>query len=142
MLQVAAELADGAHPFLATPEHTNRAREILGDGGLLAVEQGVILDPPEQAHELARDNLSRFLEWPNYRRHFERLGFGDTDFTDGGNNRLLNSVFVIGDQTAVQERIQEHLDAGADHVCLQIVTNDMDEEMNAYRHLAPAVRLS
>ena len=82
------------------------------------------------------------MEWPNYRRHFERLGFGDTDFAGGGSNRLLNSVFVIGDQAAVQERIQEHLDAGADHVCLQIVTNDMDEEMNAYRHLAPAVRLS
>ena len=132
MLQVAAELADGAHPFLATPE----------DRGLLAVEQGVILGSPEQAHEVARENISRFLEWPNYRRHFERLGFDDTDFADGGSNRLLNSVFVIGDQTAVQERIQEHLDAGADHVCLQIVTNDMDEETNAYRHLAPAVRLS
>ena len=141
MLQVAAELADGAHPFLATPEHTNRARNILGVGALLAVEQGVVLGPPEEAREAARENISRFLEWPNYRRHFERLGFGDTDFASGGSDRLLNAVFAFGDQAAVQERIQEHLDAGADHVCLQIVTNDMDAEMSAYRHLAPAMEI-
>ena len=141
MLQLAAELSDGAHPFLATPEHTNNARETLGTDKLLAVEQGVIVGIPEQAHAVARDNLSRYLAWPNYRRHFERLGFNEADFADGGSDRLINAVFVVGDEVAVQRRVQEHLDAGADHVCLQVVTPDMGEELNVYRRLAQAIPL-
>ena len=141
MLRVAAELSDGAHPFLTTPEHTHSARETLGVDGLLAVEQGVVLGAPEQGHSAARDNLSRYLSWPNYRRHFERLGFNETDFADGGSDRLIDAVFVIGTEVDVQRRVQEHLDAGADHVCLQVVTPEIDEELRVYRRLAHAIPL-
>jgi len=141
MLEVAAEFADGAHPFLTTAEHTLTAREALGPDKLLAVEQGVILGSDAEARSSARENLTRFLAWPNYRRHFERLGFDESDFADGGSDRLIDAVFAIGDEEAVERRVQEHLDAGADHVCLQIVTNDMDEELTVYRRIAQSVTL-
>jgi probable F420-dependent oxidoreductase len=141
MLDVAAEFADGAHPFLTTAEHTHSARRTLGPDKLLAVEQGVILGTDHDARAAARENLTRFLAWPNYRRHFERLGFGEADFADGGSDRLIDAVFAIGDEEAVERRVQEHLDAGADHVCLQIVTNDMDEELAVYRRIAQSVML-
>ena len=141
MLATAAELADGAHPFLVNAEHTRIARKALGPDKLLAVEQGVVLGDPSSALEEARANLRRFLAWTNYRRSFERLGFDETDFTDGGSDRLVHAVFAIGDEDAVQRRVQEHLDAGADHVCLQIVTDDLDDELVAYRRLAEALPL-
>jgi len=139
MLRTAAELADGAHPFLATADHTAMARETLGPDALLAVEQGVALGSLQQARATARESLARFLAWPNYRRHFLRLGFDETDLAGGGSDRLLDAVFAIGDEGAVQQRVQEHLDAGADHVCLQVITGDMDEEIAVYRRLAAAV---
>lgn len=138
MLEVAAQFADGAHPFLTTAEHTHAARQALGADKLLAVEQGVILGPNAEARAAARENLARFLAWPNYRRHFERLGFDETDFADGGSDRVIDAVFAIGDEAAVERRVQEHIDAGADHVCLQVVTNDMDAELAAYRRVAQA----
>jgi probable F420-dependent oxidoreductase len=141
MLQAAAELADGAHPFLTTPEHTATARETLGTDALLAVEQGVALGEPDQARAAARENLTRFLAWPNYRRHLLRLGFDETDLAEGGSDRLLDGLFAIGDEDTVRRRVQEHLDAGADHVCLQVITSDMDEEMAVYRRIAAAVPL-
>ncbi|MDX2378655.1 MAG: TIGR03620 family F420-dependent LLM class oxidoreductase [Acidimicrobiia bacterium] len=139
MLEAAAELADGAHPFLTTPDHTARARETLGPGGLLAVEQGVSIGRRDQARAAARENLARFLAWPNYRRHFLRLGFDESDLADGGSDRMLDAVFAIGDEDAVRQRVQQHLDAGADHVCLQVVTSDMDDEILVYRRIAEAL---
>ena len=141
MLQAAAELADGAHPFLTTPDHTASARETLGSGALLAVEQGVALGEPDQARASAKENLTRFLAWPNYRRHLLRLGFDETDLTDGGSDRLIDALFAIGDEDIVGRRVQEHLDAGADHVCLQVISGDIDEEMVVYRRIAAAVSL-
>ena len=141
MLHVASEFADGAHPFLTTADHTYSARQILGPDKLLAVEQGVVLGPDVEARSAARENLTRFLGWPNYRRHFERLGFDEADFADGGSDRLIDAVFAIGDEEAVGRRVQEHLDAGADHVCLQIVTNEMDEEVAAYRRVAQSIMI-
>jgi len=142
MLQVAADLADGAHPFLTTADHTARARATLGADSLLAIEQGVALGPPDRARAAARENLTRFLAWPNYRRHFLRLGFEETDLADDGSNRLLDAVFAIGDEDTIQRRVKEHLDAGADHVCLQVLTNDIDDELAAYRRIAAAVPLT
>ena len=141
MLEVAAKFADGAHPFLTTAEHTYQARQALGPGKLLAVEQGVVLGPIAEARAAARENLTRFLAWPNYRRHFERLGFDETDFADGGSDHLIDAVFAIGEEEAVERRVQEHLSAGADHVCLQIVTNDMDTELSVYRRIAQSIML-
>ncbi len=148
MLEVAARSADGAHPFVAPPEHTARARAALGPGKLLAVEQGVVLtdraDGADRAEgrRRARANLERFLAWPNYRRHFRRLGFDESEFADGGSDRLVDAVFAIGDEDAVERQVQAHLDAGADHVCLQIVTDEPDDEVAAYRRLAAALTLS
>jgi probable F420-dependent oxidoreductase len=141
MLQVAAEHADGAHPFLTTPDHTAAARKILGADALLAVEQGVAMGEPKVARAAARENLTRFLAWPNYRHHFLRLGFDEEDVADGGSDRLVDALFAIGDVDSVRRRVQEHLAAGADHVCLQVVTDDMDEELAVYRRLAPALLL-
>lgn len=141
MLEVAAAFADGAHPFLTTADHTHAARQVLGPDKLLAVEQGVILGSNSEARTTARENLARFLAWPNYRRHFERLGFDETDFGDGGSDRLIDAVFAVGDEAAVERRVQEHIDAGADHVCLQVVTNDMDTELDVYRRVAQSIVL-
>lgn len=139
MLEVAAESADGAHPFLTTPDHTRLARETLGAGRLLAVEQGVVLGAPGPARAAARDNLARFLEWPNYRRHLVRLGFDEDELLDGGSNRLVDALYAIGDEEAVRRRVDEHLDAGADHVCLQVASGDIDEESAVFRRLAPVL---
>jgi len=139
MLRTAAELADGAHPFLTTPDHTREARETLGPDALLAVEQGVVLAHPDKARAAARSNLTRFLAWPNYRMHLLRLGFTEEEFIDGGSDRLIDALYALGDEDAVRRRVQEHLSAGADHVCLQVVTDDMDEELAVYRRLAPAL---
>ncbi|MDH3295210.1 MAG: TIGR03620 family F420-dependent LLM class oxidoreductase [Acidimicrobiia bacterium] len=142
MLDVAARLADGAHPFVAPPEHTAVARAALGPDKLLAVEQGVVLADGERARQRARTNLERFLAWPNYRRHFLRLGFDEVDLAQGGSDRLVDAVFAIGGEEAVDRRVRAHLDAGADHVCLQIVTDDPDDELAAYRRLAAALTLA
>ena len=139
MLEVAADFADGAHPFLSTPDHSHSARESLGADRLLAVEQGVALGDPEVARSAARTNLARFLAWPNYRRHFVRLGFGEDDFVGGGSDRLVDALYAMGDVDAIKRRVDEHIAAGADHVCLQVVEDDPAEEMATYRRLAPAL---
>lgn len=142
MLEVAAEAADGAHPFLTTPDHTRLARTSLGDDRLLAVEQAIVIGPTGPARAKARDNLARFLAWPNYRHHLLRLGFDEHDFLDGCSDRLIDALYAIGDEEAVRLRVAEHLDAGADHVCLQVVATDADEELAAFRRLAPALPLT
>lgn len=138
MIGVAAELADGIHPFLTTPDHTASARQLLGDG-LIAVEQGVVLAADlSAARATARANLARYLAWPNYRNHFLRSGFSDDDLADGGSDRLLDATYALGGIEAVRRRVQEHLAAGADHVAIQIVDADLDEA-DAFRALAEAL---
>ena len=139
MLDVAAESADGAHPFLTTPQHTRLARETLGPDRLLAVEQAVVLGDATAGRRIARENLARFLAWPNYQQHLRRLGFSEEDFSDGGRDRLVDAVYAIGDEDVVRRRVLEHFDAGADHVCIQVV-GDVDEAIStAYRELAPVL---
>jgi probable F420-dependent oxidoreductase len=137
----AAEPAVGAHRFLPTPAHPGGARKFLGAAPLRAVALGVAMGEPKVARAAARENLTRFLAWPNYRHHFLRLGFDEGDVADGGSDRLVDALFAIGDVDSVRRRVQEHLAAGADHVCLQVVTDDMDEELAVYRRLAPALLL-
>lgn len=141
MLATAAELTDGAHPFLAPPEHTAMARAAVGPNKLLAVEQGVLLGSGDAARELARSNLARYLAWPNYQRHFLRLGFDESDFTDRISDRLIDTALAVGDEADAGRRIQAHLDAGADHVCVQVVAEGPDHEIAGYRHLAAALAL-
>jgi probable F420-dependent oxidoreductase len=122
MLELSAQLADGAHPYNVTPEHTRQARAILGSGKLLCVEQAAILEKQsDKARALARRFLELYLGLPNYLNNWRRLGFTDADFTAGGSDRLIDAIVVWGDERTILARIQEHWDAGADHVCVQAI---------------------
>jgi probable F420-dependent oxidoreductase len=125
MLELAAELTDGAHPYNVSPEHTHEARAILGPNKLLCVEQGAVLDTDAtRARGSARRFLELYLTLPNYVNNWRRLGFTDTDFAGGGSDRLIDSIVVWGDETAIRKRIEAHWQAGADHVCVQAIGAD------------------
>jgi probable F420-dependent oxidoreductase len=122
MLELSATHADGAHPYNVTPEHTQKARALLGPGKLLCVEQGAILQPdPAQARASAREFLALYFGLPNYVDNWRRLGFGDSDFASGGSDRLIDAVIAWGDEMAIRARIEQHWRAGADHVCVQAI---------------------
>lgn len=122
MLELARDHAQGSHPFLVPPEHTARAREILGAGPMLAPEQGVVLvDDPAAAREILRADMRGRLKLPNYRKSLVRFGFTQDDFADGGSDALIDRLYVWGSETDVAARVQEHLDAGADHVALYVL---------------------
>lgn len=123
MLELSRDRAGGAHPYLVTPEHTAQARALLGDGPLLAPELKVVLETDaDVAREIARGYLAVYLAMPNYTNSFLRLGFEEADFTDGGSDRLIDTVFAWGDDDHIRERVTSFHTAGADHVALQIVT--------------------
>ena len=141
MLALAAECAQGAHPYNVTPEHTARARKILGEGAWLCPEQKVLLETnAEKARALARKNLAIYLGLPNYRNNLLWLGFEDADFADGGSDRLMDALVAWGDADAIRERIQAHWDAGADHVCIQALRLDGEQgaDERCLELLAPA----
>ncbi|WP_432081802.1 LLM class F420-dependent oxidoreductase [Streptomyces sp. WAC 04229] len=126
MLDLSRDRAAGAIPYLVTPEHTAQARERLGEGPLLAPEFKVVLDSdPARARATARAYLARYLELPNYTKNFLNLGFTDDDVAGGGSDRLIDAVFAWGDEATIRARIDAFLDAGADHVALQVVEDDM-----------------
>jgi probable F420-dependent oxidoreductase len=132
MLELSAQLADGAHPYNVPPRHTEQARAILGSGKLLCVEQAAILETnPSKARATARQFLSFYLTLPNYVDNWRRLGFTDSDLTGGGSDRLIDSVVAWGDEKAIRSRIEEHWQAGADHVCVQAIgqTAHPDEQL-------------
>jgi probable F420-dependent oxidoreductase len=125
MLALAAEAADGAHPYNVTPEHTERARGILGPGKRLYVEQMVLLETdPATARAAARRNLSIYLPLPNYANNWFTLGFTPEDVANGGSDRLIDAMVAWGDEAAIRARVQAHWAAGADHVCIQPLTTD------------------
>ena len=120
MLELAAERTRGAHPYLVPPEHTARAREILGKAAWLCPEQMVLLETDAaKARGIARQNLRIYLGLPNYQRNLRWLGFSDADFQDGGSDRVVDAIVAWGDEKAIAARIRAHHDAGADHVCIQ-----------------------
>jgi probable F420-dependent oxidoreductase len=125
MLRLAAEQADGAHTYLVPPEHTADARRLLGPGKLLIPEQAVVLETePTRAREIARQHLRRYLPLPHYTNNLRRYGFNDADFADRGSDRLVDTLVAWGDIPAVAQRVQDHHDAGADHVCVQALDHD------------------
>jgi probable F420-dependent oxidoreductase len=149
MLELARDAADGAHPYFVPVEHTRRAREILGPGKLLAPELAVVLeDDPVDARRLARQHTGSFyLSAPNYVENLKWLGYGDDDLAADGSDALVDAVVAWGDEAAIVDRISAHLDAGADHVCLQPVTGvrplaDGPDHaaLDIIRRLAPALR--
>jgi probable F420-dependent oxidoreductase len=120
MLALSAELAQGAHPYNVTPEHTARARGILGPGKLLCPEQMVLLETdPAKARAAARRTLSIYMPLPNYANNWFTLGFTPDDVANGGSDRFIDAMVAWGDEDAIRARIQAHWDAGADHVCIQ-----------------------
>jgi probable F420-dependent oxidoreductase len=122
MLALSAELADGAHPYNVTPEHTREARALLGEGKILCVEQAAILETdPGVARALARKFLSIYMALPNYVNNWRRMGFADADFAGGGSDRLVDALIAWGGEKAIRTRIDEHWQAGADHVCVQAI---------------------
>jgi probable F420-dependent oxidoreductase len=138
MLELSRELADGAHPYNVPPEHTRTAREILGAGKLLCVEQGAILETnPARARAAARQFLSVYLGLPNYVENWKRLGFSDTDVAGAGSDRLIDAVVVWGDEKTIRARIDEHWQAGADHVCVQAIGQTALPDEHLLELLAP-----
>jgi probable F420-dependent oxidoreductase len=139
MLVLARDHAQGAHPFLVTPEHTHMARGILGPGRLLAPEQGVVLEQdPDIARSVLRAELKGRLEYPNYRRCLLSLGWNDEDFVDGGTNALIDRLFAWGSVADIAQRVDEHLAAGADHVALYVLGGTTSAApIEQWRQLAP-----
>jgi probable F420-dependent oxidoreductase len=138
MLELSRDRAAGAVPYLVTPEHTARAREILGQGPLLAPEFKVVLDTdPARARDTARAYLARYLRLPNYTNNFLRLGFTESDVADGGSDRLVEAVFAWGEDR-IRDRVEEFHAAGADHVALQVVRANPQEGLprEEWRRLA------
>ncbi|MEJ1195853.1 MULTISPECIES: LLM class F420-dependent oxidoreductase [unclassified Streptomyces] len=126
MLELSRDRAAGAIPYLVTPEHTAQARERLGEGPLLAPEFKVVLDSdPARARATARAYLAMYLRLPNYTKNFLNLGFTEADVTGGGSDRLIDAVFAWGDESTIRARIDAFHTAGADHVALQLVQDDM-----------------
>ena len=131
MMALARSHADGAHPYLVTPEHTKQARAVLGPGKLLCPEQTILRETdPTKARRIARTWLARYLAMVNYRNNLLQLGFTEADFADNGSDRLVDALIAWGDEAAIRKRVQAHWDAGADHVCIQ--TLNPDESKSAF----------
>lgn len=143
MLRLARARARGAHPYFTTPEHTARAREILGPDAWLAPEQMVLLDTdPARARAAARTAMQIYLGLPNYQNNLKWLGFTDADIAGGGSDRLVDAIVAWGDEQAIADRIRAHHDAGADHVCIQPLRADgvPGPDPRALEAMAPARR--
>jgi probable F420-dependent oxidoreductase len=141
MLDLARARCRGAHPYLTTVEHLAGMRERLGPHALLAPELMVVLDDdPERARRVARQHLGTYLALPNYRRHLLRSGLAERDLENGGSDRLVDAVVAWGGVGQVAARVAAFHDAGADHVCLQVLTADPDRmPMPEWRALASLV---
>jgi probable F420-dependent oxidoreductase len=140
-LALSAERSLGALPYLATPEHTRRARETLGAGPLLVAEHKVVLETdPARARERAREQLASYLRLPNYIGNLLRFGFTEDDVTGGGSDRLVDALVLWGDVETVVTRAREHLDAGADQIALQASAVGGGVPREEWRRLAEVLR--
>jgi probable F420-dependent oxidoreductase len=139
MLEIARTRTAGAHPYNVTPEHTALARQALGPSALLMPEQMVtVTTDPDQAHAIARETVGYYLQFSNYTNNLRRIGFGDEDFADGGSNRVLDALVAWGSPEDIAARVREHRDAGANHVCVQVL-GDPRYLRAEWRALAPAL---
>jgi probable F420-dependent oxidoreductase len=141
MLELAAKRSDGAHSYNVPPEHTAKARELMGAGKLLCVEQAAVLETDaSKARQIARKFLDVYLGLPNYTNNFLRLGFTKEDIKDGGSDHLIDAIVAWGDAKAIQSRVRAHQDAGADHVCIQALSADTKVlPLREWRELAGAL---
>jgi probable F420-dependent oxidoreductase len=142
MMKLAAERSAGAHPYFVPVEHTARARELLGPDALLAPEVTVVLDKnAAMARQRARAFAEGYLALPNYSNNLRSLGFNEDDVAGGGSDRLLDAVVAWGDPDDVARLVRQHFDAGADHVCVQVLATPTLEffPLAEYRTLASAL---
>ena len=145
MLELARDRSAGALPYFVPPEHTAIARGILGEGPLLAVEQAVVFETdPAKARDIARSHTKTYTPLPNYTNNLRRMdpSWTDEDFAHAGSDRLVDTIVAWGTEDQIVARIQAHLDAGADHVCIQVVTEGTDPPVEAWRRLADAFSLT
>jgi len=144
VLRLAAERTAGAIPYLVTPQHTRQARAILGAEKVLAPEQKAVLETdPQRARAIGRPRVQRpYLGLVNYTSNLRRLGWSEEDLSDGGSDALIDSLAAWGTGDEVAAKLNEHLEAGADHVAVQLLTASDDELTDGYRRLAEALRLS
>ena len=140
MLELSASGANGAHPYFTTPEHTASARAILGPDALLAPEQMVVLSTDAaEARSIARAGMKVYIGLPNYWNNLVRLGFTDEDRIDGGSDRLVDAIVAWGTDEQISARINEHVAAGADHVCVQVLSMDNTMPGTEWSRLADAL---
>jgi probable F420-dependent oxidoreductase len=140
MLELAKSEARGAHPYLVPVEHTQRARALLGPEAWLCPEQKVLaISDAREARAVARKTLKIYLGLPNYLRNLRDFDFTDDDFANDGSDRLVDALVAWGDERAIRERIQAHIDAGADHVCIQPLRPDgmLGPDLRLLEALAP-----
>lgn len=142
MLELSATRANGAHPYFTTPEHTRIARETMGPDALLAPEQMVVLSTdPVEARRIARAGMKIYMGLPNYFNNLVRLGFDESDRADGGSDRLVDAIVAWGTPEQIAARVQEHHDAGADHVCIQVLQDGTAMPEAQWRALAEVLPL-
>ena len=142
MLELSATRANGAHPYFTTPEHTAESRRIMGDDALLAPEQMVVLETDSvEARRIARGAMKVYLDRPNYFNNLRRLGYTEADWSDGGSDRLVDAIVAWGDEAAIAGRVADHHAAGADHVCIQVLSakGRGTGTIEDLRRIAPAV---
>jgi probable F420-dependent oxidoreductase len=142
MLELAAERSIGGHPYFTTVEHTQVARKVLGEGPVLAPEVAVVIDAdPAAARAAARAYMAGYLSLPNYTSNLLRTGWTDDDVGNGGSDRLVDALVPWGSAQAVAARLIEHREAGADHVCIQVVGGDGTFPAASYAELAEELDL-
>jgi probable F420-dependent oxidoreductase len=140
MLGLARDRAAGAHPYFVPPEHVARAREILGPNAMIGVELAVVLDQdPATARATARRHTAIYVTLPNYTNNLRDFGFGDDDFADNGSDRLVDAIVAWGNLDAIRQRVSAMRDAGADHVCIQVIRPDDEIPRADWRELAAAL---
>ncbi|OBH16488.1 LLM class F420-dependent oxidoreductase [Mycobacterium sp. E1715] len=148
VLRLAAQRSAGAHPYLTTPEHTAKARELVGKSVFLAPEHKVVLTTPDQegaeaARAIGRRYADFYLDLSNYVNNWLRLGFTEADVRKPGSDRLIDAVVAYGTPEAIAQRLREHCDAGADHVAIQVLdSQDDDALVSALSELAGPLGLT
>jgi probable F420-dependent oxidoreductase len=137
LLGLARDRAAGIHPYFVPPEHIAHARDIVGPDATIAAELAVVLDnDAASARATARRHTAIYTTLPNYTNNLRSFGFEDGDFDGGGSDRLVDAIVAWGDLDAVARRVGAMRDAGADHVCLQVIRPDDEWPRAEWRELA------
>jgi probable F420-dependent oxidoreductase len=144
MLRLAAERTAGAHPYLVPVAYTRQARELIGPDPLIATEHKAVVEAdPEAARAIGRPRVRRpYLGLVNYTSNLRRLGWGDADLANSGSDALIDALVAHGDPAQTAEQLTGHLTAGADHVCVQLLTAEGADVIDGYRRLAQGLGLS